>query len=79
MFFRYILVFFICITMHSFHLFAIKVSIKQLVCLLILIQYMFFHISMNSQRKEKSTVSIIDINMCKVKNNRPMHQIFVYF
>ena len=29
---------------------------KLLVCLLILIKYMFFHISMNSQRKEKSTI-----------------------
>ena len=50
----------------SFFLFALlfipftclqsKRQSKLLVCLLILIQYMFFHISMNSQRKEKSTI-----------------------
>lgn len=50
----------------SFFLFALlfipftclqsKHQSKLLLCFLILIQYMFFHISRNSQRKEKSIV-----------------------
>lgn len=48
--------FFVCITFHSFHLLAIKAPIQAITMLSHPDSIYVFHISRNSQRKEKSIV-----------------------